>query len=225
MMAVVSKRADVSTVVSILPYEVKETKPGLIPPEFKMPPVKNGDFELLIVERCHHAVYLDETRPRLVVPDPSDVVAESIVMDHKKAIALGYIPGESEPGLDWVSGAFSNNAEGKALFKAQHSATLTQMERLQMRWFKELVRVADDDFAKYRLHKFITGLQRTAAAVLGITNREWLIETEIEEALSKCKYCFSAVHPEAIICHACHGILDDARYQKEFRRSEPTLVK
>jgi hypothetical protein len=200
-----SKRVDVSTVVSILPYSISERKPGLIPPEFKIDAVKNGDFELLVVERCRHPVYLDDTRPRLLVPDPSDVVAESIVLDHKKSISLGYEPGVSEPGLDWVSGEFKNDEEGRKLFKIQHAAVLTQMERLQFNWYKALIRIADDDWNKYHMHKFITDLQRTAARTLNVTTKDWMLETQIEESMGRCKFCFTTIHPQAQICFNCHG--------------------
>jgi len=141
------------------------------------------------------------------------MVAESIVMDHKKSIMLGYSPGEAEPGIDWVPGAFDVDSkgekieisQGKKLFAAQHAAVLEQMKRLQMNWYKVLVGLADDDWNRYHMHRFITKLQRTAATTLNLLNKEWMLETEIERALSRCKFCFTNIHPEAIICFSCHG--------------------
>src|SRR5215831_12218667 len=105
-------RKDVSTVVSIFPANIEEVKPGLIPGYFKIPAVeKEGDFNLLTVERCVHAVYLDEARPRLIVPDPSDIVARSIVQDFKTSIH-GYVTGIAEPGLSWVYGEYGSGEDG-----------------------------------------------------------------------------------------------------------------
>ncbi len=170
---------------------------------------------LFNVERCQHTVYLDENRPRLVVPDPSDMVARSIVEDHKCAMVC-YEHQIAEPGLGWVWGEFLDTPEGKRNFAATNSALLKEMTARQIEWYKRLLQMADDDWAQYRRHKFITNLQRTAAEVLGQTDREWMIESRIEESMSKCKLCFSTVHPEACICPTCHGILNVERYNAEY---------
>jgi len=209
------KSNDISTVVSILPYPLHEQKPGLVPGVFEIPYTEPGDFTLFAVERCIHSVYLDENRPRLIVPDPSDVVARSIVLDHKTAM-ICYEHGVAEPGLAWVWGEYLNNQDGKRAFVAAHANILKEINARQMEWYKRLLQMADDDWAQYRRHKFITSLQRTAATVLGQTNRDWMLEHKIEEALSKCKFCFTQVHPEACICHSCHGIIDEVRYRKEY---------
>lgn len=199
----------------MLPYPLWERKPGLVPGDFKIPYTEPGDFTLFNVERAQHSVYLDENRPRLIVPDPSDLVARSIVDDHKTAM-ICYEHGIAEPGLAWVWGEYLNDVGGKQGFAIAHGSLLKEMIALQTEWYKRLLLMADDDWAQYHKHKFITNLQRTAASVLGQTNREWMVEHLIEEALSKCKLCFSQVHPEACICPVCHGILDQERYKKEY---------
>lgn len=202
---------DVSTVVSILPYPLWEKKPGLNPGDFRIPAAPEGRFSLLTVERCTHPVYIDENRPRLIVPDPSDAVAQSICIDHKSAV-IGFENEIAEPGLDWVSGEF----EDLKVFAAQHADILREMDRKQTQWFRALLSIADDDWARYRQHKFITELQRTAATRLGQTNRDWLLTYRIEQSLSKCRFCYQQIHPLAIICPSCHGILDQEKYQKEY---------
>lgn len=212
---------DVSTVVSILPFAVNEKKPGLQPGIFQMPAVKDGAFELLIVERCNHPVYLDEARPRLNVPDPSDIVAQSIVSDLKVSLP-GYNSGIAEPGIGWVPGEFTMDEKGQALFKATHSALLKDMQKLQRVWFESLVRTADDDWSRYHRHTFITSVQRHAAMVLGLKNKDWMLEQEIVAAMSKCKFCFSQVDPQAIICPTCHGVLNQVEYEKNFVKATAT---
>jgi hypothetical protein len=202
---------DICTVVSLLPYPLCEEKPGLVPGTFKIPYTEPGDFTLLTVERCTHAVYLDSNRPRLIVPDPSDLVARSIAYDHKTAM-ICYEAGVAEPGIDWVWGEYTD----KRVFKNEHQEKLAGLFSLQNAWFMRLLEMADDDWAKYRQHKFITNLQRTAARVLGQVEREWMLQQRVEEALSKCKFCFTQVHPQACICSSCHGILDMERYKTEF---------
>jgi hypothetical protein len=206
---------DISTVISILPYPLVEHKPGLVPSTFSIPYTPPGDFTLFNVERCVHTVYLDDNRPRLIVPDPSDVVANSIVNDHKSAMVC-YEHGIAEPGLGWVWGEYLNNPDGKKAFAAANAEMLRDITAKQVEWYKRLLQMADDDWSMYHRHKFITGLQRTAAEVLGQTDRPWMVDHKIEEALSKCKFCFSQVHPDACLCPTCHGILDMERYKAEY---------
>lgn len=210
-----SKARDVSTVVSIIPIRIKEEKPGLVPGVFKLPAVEPGDFFLLPVERCMHPVYLDEARPILVVPDPSDGVAESIVNDYKSSM-FGFIPGVAEPGISWVSGEFPNIPEGKQMFRGMHRALLQDLEEKQNKWFEALVEAANDDWGRFHQHRFITELQKKAAIALGLTNVEWLLQQQVEESMSRCKICFQMVDPRAIVCHHCHGVLDAERYRIEY---------
>lgn len=207
---------DVSTVISIVPIAIREPKPGLTPGEFKIPAVKNGDMFLLTVERCSHPVYLDEARPVLVVPDPSADVANSIVNDYKTSM-FGFVPGVAEPGLEWVEGEIPNTPEGKALFSAQYSSLLKDMVTKQHAWFEGLVAHAEDDWARFRQHHFITKLQRDAAMALGLTGKEWMLQEQVEAAMSRCKFCFQMVDPRAIICAHCRGVLDEKRYALEYK--------
>jgi hypothetical protein len=210
-----SRSNDISTVISMLPYPLNERKPGLVPGVFEIPYCPPNEIVLFNVERCQHSVYLDHNRPRLIVPDPSDLVARSIVEDHKCAM-ICYEHGIAEPGLGWVWGEYLNTPDGKRSLVNDHAPLLKTMTGLQVEWYKRLLQMADDDWARYHQHKFVTQLQRTAAEVLGQTNRDWMIEHKIEEALSKCKLCFAQVHPEACICPTCHGILDMERYKREY---------
>lgn len=209
------KYVDVSTVISMLPYPILETKPGLIPERWTLGAAAKGDFRLLTVGRCFHPVYIDENRPRLIVPDPSDIVAQSLVQDHKTAM-FGYVHQEAEPGIAWVTGEYEDTPDGKKAIKALYPDLLESMYALQQEWFKNLVRLADDNWAKYKQHKFITDLERIAAEHLELTSREWLIDARIEDAMSKCKFCFAQVHPLACLCPSCKGILDMDRYKREF---------
>src|SRR5262245_12453828 len=150
---------DICTVVSLLPYPLCEEKPGLVPSTFKIPYTAPGDFTLFNVERCTHDVYLDSNRPRLIVPDPSDLVAKSIAYYHKTAMVC-YEAGIAEPGISWVLGEYLNDAPGKREFMAEHQEMMVELIALQTEWYKRLLQMADDDWATYRKHKFITGLQR-----------------------------------------------------------------
>lgn len=207
----------------MLPFPLDEKKPGLYPGEFRMKAVsKLGEIELLVIERCMHPVYLDETRPRLIVPDPSDLVATSLVQDFKQSIH-GFIPDVAEPGIDFVWGEFPNTRQGKELLAAQHADVLRGMARKQEQWFLTLVRLADDDWSKHHSHRMVTDLQRMAAMTLGLKNKDWLLETQVETQQNRCRWCFAMVDPRAAVCGSCKGPGPDERLYVEYVRSQERM--
>lgn len=207
-------RDDVSTVISILPVQIDESKPGLLPGQFIIPGVKNPleDVEVLHVFRARFPVYLDENRPALIVPAPSDTVAESICRDYKVSMP-GYETEISEPGLFWSRGMIKASNVKSVL-----SEELEYARKKQLVWFKRLVEQADDDWGRYHMRRMISSLQRLACDVLKIP-KEWNQDAEIARniAMKPCKFCHADIHPEAIICQYCRGIQDMARYEKEFK--------
>lgn len=206
---------DVSTVISMVPVAINENKPGLVPGAYHIPavtdPMKN--FNILHIARAKFAVYIDEARPALIVPEPSDRVAASICRDLK--ISWGhYVPDQSEPGLFWLQGLWTK----KSLESGNDPSIEDMFERaraLQMEWFKKLVDEADDYWNRHHARRMVSDLQRAAAKALGL-KKDWDIVNAINTALSVCKFCRGEVHPDAIVCKHCEGILNMARYEKEF---------
>jgi hypothetical protein len=200
---------DISTVVSLLPVRIDENKPGLIPGQYQMPAVDDPmkDIHLLLVMRASFPVYLDESRPALVVPSPSDTVAESICRDFKVASSF-YQAGVAEPGLFWV-----REAADEKLIRTKYAQELEEARAKQIMWFKRCVEGADDDWGKYHMRKMISTLQRLACKCLKL-EREWYIEGEVAQnlALVKCIFCRAEIDPEAVTCRFCTGIQDPARH-------------
>jgi len=207
---------DISTIVSLLPIKVDENKPGLIPSQFIIPPVKDPqhDFNIFHVVRAKFPVYLDEDRPALIVPAPSDQVAESICRDFKVSIAH-YEPTISEPGLFWIPGEYK-----KADVLVKFEKEVEHAREMQNEWFMRLVGAADDDWAKFHMRRMISSLQKTAANVLKL-EREWNMDMEVAGGLRliPCKYCRADIEREAIVCRYCQGILDMDRYQREYKKA------
>jgi hypothetical protein len=207
-------QADVSTVISLLPVLVDESKPGLLPGQYIIPAVADPlhDVEVLHIYRARFPVYLDENRPALIVPAPSDTVADSFCRDYKTSMSE-YQPGIAEPGLFWVRGKISRQ-EVKTLLAKE----LEEARAMQIAWFKKLVEAADDDWGKYHIRRMISTIQRLAASILKL-EKEWNQEREVAINLMMvpCKFCRADVHPEAIICQYCRGILNMARYDAEYK--------
>ncbi len=213
---------DVSTVVSLLPIPLYENKPGLIPQSYNIPAVSNPleQINTLIVARASFPVYIDEQRPSIIVPEPSDRVAEAICRDYR--VSMTHVnPGISEPGLFWLKDRHGENdiLSGK---DAPAWGELQRYRKMQIEWFKLLVEEADEYWGKIRSRRTISDLQRKACKFLNL-QREWNIDTEVAESMSLCKFCFAQVHPNAVVCPSCRGVLDMVRYKKDFVASETTV--
>jgi len=205
---------DVATVISILPIRISEEKP-LVPSLYIIPAAINPDrpVESLMIRRGSFKVYIDESRPALVVPETADTIAEAICRDFKVA-SSHFEPGVAEPGLTWVRGGYETS---EILLAKELRGVLSTARALQNNWFKKLVATADDDWGRHKLRKMISDLQRLACKQLNL-ERPWDIDVEVDSAvrLIPCKFCRADIHPQALICAHCRGILDMARYKSEF---------
>lgn len=215
--------ADVCTVLSIFPLALRETKPGLFPHSFNLRACDDPQEKVttLIVHRAKFSVYIDESRPALIVPEPADIVAESICHDYKVSVIF-YEPNISEPGLIWVHGGYSDS---EALADAAIRVKLSDAREKQNTWFSRLVSAADDDWGRFHARKMISDLQRLAARNLNL-DREWDIEQEIakEHRPIPCKFCRADVHPDSIICMHCRGILNMERFRSEYVSADAALT-
>jgi hypothetical protein len=205
---------DIATVVSVLPIAINEDKP-LIPSNYQIRAVKDTDngVATLLIRRGSFRVYIDESRPALIIPEPADVIAQGICRDWK--VSASHVqPGIAEPGLFWARGGYTSEEvlEAKELQKELKATRLKQNE-----WFKIMVAVADDDWNRYKQRRMISDLQRLACKCLHI-ERPWDIEMEIGKAVKmlNCKFCRAEVHPEAIICMHCRGVLDMVKFKSDF---------
>jgi hypothetical protein len=204
---------DISSVISILPVTLREKKPGLIPGEYIIPGVKdpNKECSVLLVSRARFPVYIDENRPALVVPEPSDRVAAAICRDFVVSID-GYSVGVAEPGLFWASGVYEKETAQDILVEEFGIA-----RKLQLEWFKALISIADDNWSQYQTRKMISGLQRLVCSILGL-EREWNLDIEVDKANTMtCKFCRAMIHPDSVMCMHCRGILNMEKFKMEYK--------
>jgi hypothetical protein len=192
------------TVVSIVPFNIVENKPGLFPGQFIIPAAQGEDFNILHVGPSKYYVYLDSERGYFEAQSTEKEVAESIVMDYSVA-QVGYGDG-SQPGLFIIPEKLT-----KEEIRKKYSGKLSEIRAVQNNWFRRLVTLADDDWARYHQHKMISDLQRFAAQYLGM-DREWLIQATDE--VKRCPGCRTVVDPLAIICSNCRTVLNKAEYDK-----------
>ena len=187
--------SDTATIISICPFPIEETKPGLVPNSFRIPAAALNDIEILNIT---NNVYCRQRVPVvgniLEIPILASTLAESIVNDRLTGQLL--YSTTSKPGLFWVPGTY-NKAEAKIKFAKE----IKEVTEYQNNWYIDLTKLADDDWNKYHQHKFITDMQRHAGRVLGL-ERDWLVEAAVASE-KKCIACYSSMHVNAAICPTC----------------------
>ncbi len=199
--------ADKTTIISVVPFEINENKPGLYPGHFIIPSAKKDDFEMLVVDRSVHHVYMDMDRGSLTVPTVSEEIARSICEDYSRA-QLAYEKGEVEPGLFYIPGEYKD----KKAVLAAHKDKIDAARARQKNWFMRLVEIADDEWNKYHSHKMISDVQRYAAEFLGL-EREWNVKGQVE-SLTQCPACKSQITVGALVCSVCRTIVNPEEYKK-----------
>ena len=191
-----------ATVVSILPYDLNESKP-LIPASFIIPKAKKGEIELLSIEHADREYYVDWQRGTIRIPESPEVVANSVVNDHIRASIS--TTSDARPGLFWIVGAYSRS--DKQVVMQKFAKDLEEATACQIRWFQRLVKNADDMWQRWRQHRMISDINRIAASWLGV-KREWA-DTPDPNLNIECKYCTSLISAKAKVCPICHLILDE----------------
>jgi hypothetical protein len=181
---------------------MSEEKPGCHPGYFEIPACLDGKPQTLMVGPSIHHLYIDDERGSITVTIPANRVAASIVNDY---ISAQLVSSEAaRPGVFWVSGEFK-------MTNPTHMALLEEARVKQKNWFVELVKLADDDWSRYKSHRMISDIQRYACSALDL-EREWRFKPAPAE--SKCPACKSSVEPDTIVCPSCRCVLDVEGYKK-----------
>lgn len=204
------------TFVSTLPFPMTEDKPGLIPSHYLIEGVQQpGDFTITHIDDGYHNFIVplsDEKAPPIKMIDTGEKICEGLITDYLGAqLAISTEKRQDGftaiPGIFFVEGVFS-----KDVIKAIHRDKLRIALGNTAAWFERLVKLADDDWARYHQHKTISDVQRDACNYLGI-RREW--NFEVQDVLNNlCPACKSSIHPEAIICAVCKTVLNVEEFKK-----------
>lgn len=202
------------TVVSACPFGINEFRPGVIPDRYLIEPAdpKNGIIKVLAVDDANRLRYIRDGES-VHLPVSSEELARSIVNDLIVSIP-GFDPvTDSKPALFFVEGAKSVTD-----IKEDYKPELSKALESQVRWFKILVRQAEDEWSAYHQHRMISDQQRYAAAYLGL-EREWAKEDNA--ILTKCPACMTLIEEAALVCRACSTIIKLKEYEARFKRVQP----
>lgn len=197
----------ICTVVSLVPFELNEFKPGLLPARYCIPASDGREPQVLHIGTARHYVYLDEARGNLPVRDSATEVARSIVEDY--ITSQLQVTEVARPGLFWVVGKFSA-AEVKLQFKDR----LIQISKGQNNWLTNICTLADDDWNKYHQHNVVSDFQRKAAQMIGWKPEQhlWMAPLTTTQGFS-CPACGNLTSQATVVCLSCKCILDPEKYK------------
>lgn len=194
------------TVISLVPFAIKEIKPQIIPGYFQIPPAAQGDIQCLPVGE---SIYWMESpfkgMPPIKITETPKAMARSIVNDYIEAQLA--TDTDVAPGLFWVEGHYV-----RARAKKELSEQIKEVQERQNKWFVNLVRIADDDWEQSHQHKFISDIQRHAARALGWTSKEWL-SSSLDAVMVQCPLCKESVRPDAVVHNLCGFVLRPSEYE------------
>lgn len=194
------------TIVSIVPFLIREEKKSLYPGYFEIQPVPKGDIGLLYVGESSSPIEIPLSEERTVVMSrfSPDIICQSIIGDYTSSLML---TNEScYPGLFYVP-----KKVDKPTVRKEFAKELEDIILAQSLWFQKLVTDADDEWAKRSQFRFVADMQRIACRWLGL-ERPWLVE-KIED-IKFCPACATKVPPAAVVCSKCNAILDEEKYSK-----------
>jgi hypothetical protein len=199
-----------------MPRPIMENMPHIRPSIYSVPEAKDKDFELLVINDGIDSVYAGDGKHVERIE-----LGESIAENLKNMICNSQLAnGENAyPGVFWVHGEHT-----KEDIKTKFTKELEKAKLVQLNWYRNLVREADDVWAKFHQHRTISDLMRFAASALKL-NREWLINTEDAEAIA-CPACGKDLpNKDVTICATCHTIIKPEEHAKKFAPKKELVAK
>jgi len=202
-----------ATVVSLLPFELVETKPGLNPNEYIIPAAPERGVACAVIP--NDVFYLINPDPlsdakevrNIKVPVPAIELAQAIITDYVGSLIGVEVP-VKVPGLFAIKGDYRDPKVVSMSFAKQVEA----YRNAQIGWFQNLVAIADDTWAKTKSPLGISDMQRSACQWLGF-RRDWMNPIP-SELLDQCPICKSNINPGALKCIACGHVINKAEYDK-----------
>jgi hypothetical protein len=199
---------DKSTVVSIYPKEIVETKPTIQPGKFRIAPGSYDNPSVLVVGMSSWWREVGEEEPLLEIPISSITVADSIVKDWANGI-IGANGDDAVPGIFFIPGEFTAEE-----IKSKHKGLLDRAKARQDNWYRKLLEIADVSWARTNGNPLgISDDMRIAAEMLGKTDRDWyrgVLNTEV----ATCPACGNINKVGYPVCANCKAIIDPKRAQE-----------
>lgn len=196
-----SNPLDKSTLVSIFPKTIIETKPTIQPGTFTLPAGSYERPSLLTIGSSSWFKEIDLDQPLLEIPISSIIVADSIVNDYCNGL-LGCNMGTSMPGIFFIPGDINITK----LLK-DHQALLDKARERQNTWYLSLTKQADSLWARTNGNPLaIDDVMRLAARELKL-DKPWLRDFQLAQMIA-CVACGNLRNPVYPICPHCKTVVD-----------------
>lgn len=195
---------DKTTIVSIYPSEIIETKVTISPGRFVIPA---GSYEapaIVVVGPSSWWREIDEDQPLLEIPVSSIQIADSIIKDWCNGI-LGCNMADAMPGLFYVPGTHDLK-DIRTNFKHELDNALAR----QRNWYSTLIKLADALWARSNGNPLaISDSMRVAAKEMNLT-KDWMKDFKMVD-MARCKACGQLLNPLYPVCPTCHAINDPVK--------------
>lgn len=193
---------DKSTLVSIYPLPITETKVTIEPGVFTLPAGSEAIPSLLVVGSSSWWKDVGEDQPLLEIPVSSVQVCDSFIKDFSNGL-LAYAPNESGPGIFFVPG------EHKLVdIKKNFPHLLERAIKMQKNWFMNLVKLADTLWSRTNGNPLaISDDMRLAAKNLGLDTKPWLQDFQAMATVN-CVACGAMRNPAFPVCPNCRTVID-----------------
>lgn len=203
---------DKSTIFSIFPKEINETKPTLMPGTWKIEPGSPDSPTSLIVGPSSWWKDVGEEQPLIEIPVSSIQIADSIIKDYCNGY-LGCNMNDAMPGMFFMPGSFtvqqmSTNKEFRIL--------LDKARDRQTNFYRVLVRMADAYWSRTNGNPLaISDDMRLAARELNIQGRDWMADFQNQtDTIVRCVACGQMRNAAYPICPHCKAVVDKVRAEE-----------
>lgn len=191
---------DKSSIVSIFPVDIEETKHTIQPSLFKIPAGSIEHPSVLVVGPSSWWVHSDK-HPPIEVPCSSPEIALSIVFDYCSGM-LACDMENTIPGIFFIPGQAVTPED----VKKNYGSALATAKLKQDNWYRELVAIADSLWARSNGNpRVIWDIMRLAAKSLNLIDKPWIADM-MAVSLTKCFACGKLKDPEYPICPHCRTI-------------------
>jgi hypothetical protein len=195
---------DESTIFSIVPFAMKEHKPGVLPGYFEIDACRNDtEPQRIVVGPSLWIVTV--ARQTVRISQPSHEIARSIVQDFLDGQL--FIDEDARPGICWLQG----NIKTEDFVKRPEFKIIRESQR---KWYILIVKKTEEDWLRYHNYKVVTDQARFAVRALGLETPEWMSIEEVGLKFSKCPACSTMNDPANAICSNCSCVLDKTKFDK-----------
>lgn len=199
---------DKTSIVSILPKSIIETKATITPGEFHILPGTVEQPSVLTVGPSSWWRELDPNQPLLEIPVSSIQVADSIVVDYCNGL-LGCDMTDARPGLFIIPGEITPADVVKL-----HKPIIDKYKEKQDNYFKVLVKLADVLWARTNGNPLaISDDMRLACNILQIKDKPWLQNFQAVQ-LVNCPACGFLRNDNFPVCANCKTVVNKSQFEK-----------